>query len=62
MATGIPIERPGFKFEARNPKSETISNAANPNIFPLFGSFEHLNFEFVSGFDIRISDFSMAQT
>jgi len=28
----------------------------------LFAFFEFLNFEFVSGFDIRISDFPMSQT
>jgi hypothetical protein len=54
------------KFEARNPKFETNSNGQNLNdqnkndnskqfrAFVL--NFEHLNFGFVSDFDIRISD------
>jgi len=33
------------KFEARNRKLETISNAQNINLF--FLKFEHLNFGFV---------------
>ena len=54
------------KFEARNPKFETNSNDQklndqNKNVsskqFVAFVlNFEHLNFGFVSDFDIRISD------
>jgi hypothetical protein len=47
------------KFEARNPKLETISNDKNHNVLNKFVSdFEFCvsNFEFVSDFDIRISD------
>jgi hypothetical protein len=54
------------KFEARNPKFETNSNDQNPNnqnknsSSKKFGAFvlnfEHLDFGFVSDFDIRISD------
>jgi len=56
------MKRVNSKFEARNPKFETISNIANPKVLPLTGRFELLNFEFVSDFDIRISDFSMPRT
>ncbi len=58
-----PIGRPGGKLEARISKSETSSNDRNskaPNcragraVFPRLG---HLVFEFVSNFEIRISDF-----
>jgi len=31
----------------------------SPNVFSWFAVFEILNFEFVSDFDIRISDFSV---
>jgi hypothetical protein len=54
------------KFEVRNPKFETNSNDQNLNDqnknsnSKQFGAFvlnfEHLNFGFVSDFDIRISD------
>jgi hypothetical protein len=54
------------KFEARNPKFETNSNDQNLNDQNKNGSsnyfgafvlnFEHLNFDIVSDFDIRISD------
>nr|NIM15891.1 hypothetical protein [Candidatus Aminicenantes bacterium]NIM82675.1 hypothetical protein [Candidatus Aminicenantes bacterium]NIN22048.1 hypothetical protein [Candidatus Aminicenantes bacterium]NIN45805.1 hypothetical protein [Candidatus Aminicenantes bacterium]NIN88643.1 hypothetical protein [Candidatus Aminicenantes bacterium] len=57
-----------LKFEARNSKFETNPNDQNSNdqneknlkalyhaVFVL--DFEHLNFEFVSDFDIRFSDF-----
>jgi len=74
LVKGIPVclmKREIFKFEARNPKSETNSNdrkskfetmdiqelGANKNtieIIGLFWSFGHLNFGFVSNFDIRI--------
>jgi hypothetical protein len=53
-----------LKSEARNPKSETISNVQNTNFQNEFGHlavttvwhFGNLNFEFVSNFDIGISD------
>jgi len=51
------MPRADSKFEARNPKFET-----NPNVFSWFAVLEPLNFEFVSDFDIRISDFSMPKT
>jgi len=54
------MERAGFKFEARNPK--TNLNVPNSNVSSWFSVFEPLNFEFVSDFDIRNSDFSMPQT
>ena len=60
------IENPVFelKSEARNPKSETISNVQNTNFQNKIGHpavtdvwhFGNLNFEFVSNFDIRISN------
>jgi len=56
------MERADSKFEARIPKFETRSNVPNSNVFSWFAVFEHLNFEFVSDFDIRISDFSMPRT
>jgi hypothetical protein len=62
MGTQIPMERVDSKFEARNPKFEINSNVPNSNGFSLFLVFEPLNFEIVSDFDIRISDFSMPQT
>jgi hypothetical protein len=55
---GIPLG----KFEARISNFETNPNIPNSNLFSLIAGFEILNFEFVSDFDIRISDFSMAQT
>jgi len=61
-ATKLPMERVDSKFEARNPKFETNPNIPNSNGFSLFVVFEPLNFEIVSDFDIRISDFSMPQT
>jgi len=51
------------KFEARNPKLETISNDKKPQCSkqPRFGleflDFDISNFEIVSDFDIWISDF-----
>jgi hypothetical protein len=62
MALKFPIERVKSKFEARNPKFETNPNVPNPKVFSWFAVFEFLNFEFVSDFDIRISDFSMPRT
>jgi len=59
MASKFPMERAHSKFEARNPKFETNPNVPNSNVFSWFAVFELLNFEFVSDFDIRISDFSM---
>jgi len=60
------IENPFFelKSEARNQKSETISNVQNTNFQNKIGHpavtgvwhFGNLNFEFVSNFDIRISN------
>jgi hypothetical protein len=50
------------KFEARNSNFETNPNIPNSNVFSLIAVFEILNFEFVSDFDIRISDFLMPQT
>jgi hypothetical protein len=41
---------------------ETNPNIPNSNVFFLIAVFEILNFEFVSDFDIRISDFLMPQT
>jgi len=52
----------GPKFEARNPKFETNPKVPNSKVFSCFSVFEFLNFEFVSDFEIRISDFSMPQT
>ncbi|HLP62355.1 MAG TPA: amino acid adenylation domain-containing protein, partial [Candidatus Deferrimicrobium sp.] len=52
------------KSEIRNPKLETNSNETNPNDqnknfgIPFVLNFEHLGFEFVSNFDIRISNFN----
>jgi hypothetical protein len=56
------MERVNSKFEARNPKFETNPMVPNSNDFSWFAVFELLNFEFVSDFDIRISDFSMPRT
>ena len=59
------------KSEARNLKSETIFNNQNPNVPNksmgvsaqiLFLSLGHLVFEFVSNFEIRVSDFANART
>jgi len=53
----------GIKFENLNPKSETNSNVSNPNVpklrfFNRFSIIEEFKFfEFVSDFEIRISDF-----
>ncbi len=62
-------ENPVFelKSEARNPKSETISNVQNPNfqnknarLAPVVVlDFGNLNFVFVSNFDIRISNLTV---
>ncbi len=57
----------GLKSEARNPKSETISNVQNPNfqnknarLAPVVVlDFGNLNFVFVSNFDIRISNLTV---
>jgi len=54
------MPRADSKFEARNPKFET--QVPISNVFSWFAVFELLNFEFVSDFDIRISDFSMPRT
>jgi hypothetical protein len=58
MASKLPMERADSKFEARNPKFEINPKVPNSNGFSWFAVFELLNFEFVSDFDIRISDFS----
>jgi hypothetical protein len=52
------MPRDASKFEARNPEFETNPNVPSLNGFYWFAHFELLNFEFVSDFDIRISDFS----
>jgi hypothetical protein len=57
MASKLLMERADSKFEARNSKFGTNPNVPNSNVFSLFAGFELLNFEFVSDFDIRISDF-----
>jgi len=62
MAVKFPMENAGSKFEARNSKFETNLNVQNSNVFCLFAFSKLLNFEFVSDFDIRISDFSIRQT
>jgi len=62
MASKLSMESVNSKFEARNPKFETNQNVPNSNVFSWFVFFEPLNFEFVSDFDIRISDFSMPRT
>jgi hypothetical protein len=62
MAANLPMERADSKFEARNPNFETNPNVPNPKVFSLFDVFEHLDFEIVSDFGIRISDFSIPQT
>jgi len=56
-ATKFSINRIDSKSEARSTKFETNTNVANPKDSSLFGGFEPLDFEFVSDFDIRISDF-----
>jgi hypothetical protein len=56
------MDRANSKFEARNPKFETNPKAPNSNGCSWFAVVENLNSEFVSDFDIRISDFSMPQT
>ncbi len=48
----------GIKSEARNPKSETISKSKIQNN-KHFLNLEHSNLEFVSNFDIRISNFQL---
>jgi hypothetical protein len=56
MPIPLSMERADSKFEARNPKFETnlkISNSKGS-----FNCFKLMEFEFVSDFDIRISDFS----
>jgi len=45
-----------IKFEARNSKFETISNHQISNGQDKFKTFGFRKFEFVSDFDIRISD------
>ncbi len=47
------------KHATRN--SKQIQNVPNSIYFSLFGGFEPLDFEFVSDFDIRISDFLNSQ-
>jgi len=62
MATKLPMERADSKSEARNPNFETNPNFEDSNVFLGLAVFELLNFEFVSDFDIRISDFSIFPT
>jgi hypothetical protein len=45
------------KFEARNPNFETISNNLSTKFKKEEVCFENLNLGFVSGFEIRISNF-----
>jgi hypothetical protein len=61
MTTRLPMESVGSKFEARNPNFETNPNFPNSKVFIRFGVFEPWDVEFVSDFDIRISDFSICQ-
>jgi hypothetical protein len=61
MSTKLSMEEAGFKLESRNPKFETNPNVQNSKVSSLFGVFEVLDFEFVSDFDIRVSDFSIPQ-
>ena len=55
-----PVGLGNNKFEIRNPKSETMTKIQNPNAQNdeqhKVLNFCHLNFEFVSSFDIRVSD------
>ena len=44
------------KYEARNPKHETNSNDKNSKLETNVSNFDHLNFEFVSDFVLRISN------
>jgi len=62
MATKLPMGSTDSKFEARIPKFETKSNVPNSKVLSWFAIFENLNFEFVSDFDLRISDFSIHRT
>jgi hypothetical protein len=62
MASRLPMKRVDSKSEARNPNFETNPKVPNSNVFFEFAVFNFLNFEFVSDFDIRISDFSMGRT
>ena len=57
MAKILSMERGASKLEARNSKFETNPNVLNPKDFSFLSVFEILDFEFVSDFDIRISDF-----
>src|SRR3989337_4388273 len=58
-----------LKFEAQNPKHETSTNDRNRKFktkskercASCFGELEHLNFGFVSNFDIRISNLLVVQ-
>jgi len=59
MATKFSMKRADSKFETRNPKFETNPNIPNSKVFSKFVIFEPLDFEFVSDFDIRISDLSI---
>jgi hypothetical protein len=62
LATKLPMGNPDSKFEARNPNFETKSNVPSSKVLSRFAVFEHLNLQFVSDFDIRISDFSIHGT
>jgi hypothetical protein len=62
MASELRMEGVNSKSEARNPNFETNPNVQNTNTLSLFAVIERLNFEFVSDFDIRISDFLMPPT
>jgi len=50
------------RFQIRSSKLETNPNVPNSKVFSWFDIFEPLDFEFVSDFDIRISDFSILQS
>jgi len=53
MVSKLSMKWANSKFEARNPKFETNPNVPNSNVSSWFAVFEHLNFEFVSDFEIR---------
>jgi len=55
------MKKTDFKFEIRNPNFETNPNVPNSKAFSLFAFWECLSFEFVSDFDIRISNFLVPQ-
>jgi len=56
------MKKTDSKFETRNPKCETNPNVPISRASSWFAFCKGLNFEIVSGFDIRFSNFSMPQT